>query len=375
MNALYDIIGVPFGYLMRIINSLFPNYAVSILIFTIVTKLLLSPVTYSMQKSSARMRLLNPKLEKLKKSYSNNFEKLQEEQQKLYQEEGLNPMSSCMPSLIQMLLLFGVIDVVYKPLTHILGITKDVRKAAAEIAGTSLSNLRCELLTMENLSANADKYKQLDGDFFNKVNEFSRNFTLFGANLGKSPSLKPDVWDKEAVILLLLPFLAGLAQMVQSVYSQMRQKKNSPDMKGGGCMTFMMYFSPILTVVFGFGLPAGISFYWIWSALFVFAMNFVLDIYFDKNIVAINEREKAKAKAYAEKHPEKKTIMQRMLEQQALENEQNGTNSKKANLDKLSRSEMNKINRDAIKEARKRMAEKYGDDYSDDDNDNDNDED
>ena len=119
MNALYDIIGIPFGYLMQLIDYLVGNYALSIIIFTIVTKIIFLPVNYKTQKNAARMQLLNPKLEKLRKSFSNNPQRLQEEQQKLYMEEGINPMGSCLPAFIQMFLVFGVIDVVYKPITHI----------------------------------------------------------------------------------------------------------------------------------------------------------------------------------------------------------------------------------------------------------------
>ena len=109
MNALYDIIGVPFGYLMRLIYSICNNYAVAIILFTVITKILLLPVNYKTQKGAARMQLLNPKLEKLKKSFANNPQRLQEEQQKLYQQEGVNPMGSCLPAFIQMFLLFGVL--------------------------------------------------------------------------------------------------------------------------------------------------------------------------------------------------------------------------------------------------------------------------
>ena len=126
MNALYDIIGVPFGYLMRLIYSICNNYAVAIILFTVITKILLLPVNYKTQKGAARMQLLNPKLEKLKKSFANNPQRLQEEQQKLYQQEGVNPMGSCLPAFIQMFLLFGVIDVIYKPVTHILDISKSI---------------------------------------------------------------------------------------------------------------------------------------------------------------------------------------------------------------------------------------------------------
>lgn len=383
MNALYDIIGIPFGYLMYLIYSLCHNYALAIIIFTVVTKLLLFPVNYHTQKGSARMQLLNPKMEKLRKSFASNPQRLQEEQQKLYQQEGINPMASCMPAFVQMFLLFGVIDVVYKPITHILHISKNVRRAAFDIAvGLSGSNangdfssLRSELVTMEQLDKHTDKFSSLAENFAQRVAEFSERYTIFGANLGKIPELHPETWNTESVILFCIPFIAGLAQLAQSIYSQWYQKKHNPDMpNGGGCMMLMMYLMPIMSVVWAFALPAGIGFYWIWSSLFSLLINFGLNQYFTpERTIRINEKEKEKARIYAEKHPEKKTFMQRMLEQQAeLERQQNGgTSSGRNSGNKASRSEMNKQNRDKLKEARKRMAEKYGEEYDENDNDDD----
>ena len=374
MNAIYDIIGIPFGYLMMLIYRIFQNYAVSIIVFTIVTKIILLPVNFKTQKNAARMQLLTPKLEKLRKSYSNNPQRLQEEQQKLYIKEGINPMGSCLPAFIQMFLLFGVLDVVYKPITHILRFSKGIRKEAAAIAGTKLSNLRGELVIMNDLNDEPSKYSGLlDGEFRTKVREFSDNFTIFGANLGKVPSIHVDWSSRESIVLFFIPICAGLAQLIASVYSQIHQRKVNPNMQSNGCLTFMMYFMPLLSVWFAYSVPAGVGFYWIWSALFSFFITFALNHYFTpERTEAINEKEKEKACIYAEKHPEKKTFMQRMLEQQELANQQNsGKNGKKPNGEKASRSEMNKFNRDKIKEARKRMAEKYGDVYDDNDIDED----
>ncbi len=380
MNSLYDIIGIPFGYLMYLIYSLCHNYALAIIIFTVVTKLLLFPVNYHTQKGSARMQLLNPKMAKLRKSFANNPQRLQEEQQKLYQQEGINPMGSCLPAFIQMFLLFGVIDVVYKPITHILHISKNVRSAAFDIASGlnenssgDFSSLRSELVTMEQLDKHFDKFTGLAENFAQRVAEFNENYTIFGANLGKIPELHPDTWNTESIILFCIPFLAGLVQLIQSIYSQAYQKKHNPDMPSGGCMTAMMYLMPIMSVVWAFALPAGIGFYWIWSSLFSLLINVGLNKYFTpERTMKINEKEKEKARIYAEKHPEKKTFMQKMLEQQAeLERQQNGGAVSKNNGSKASRSEMNKYNREKINEARKRMAEKYGEEYNENDNDND----
>ena len=383
MNFIYELIGVPLGYLMSLIYNIVPNYAIAIILFTLVTKLLLFPFNYKTQKGTARMQLLQPKLQKLQKSFANNPTRLQEEQQKLYQEEGVNPMGSCLPAVIQMLLLFGVIDVVYKPIKHILRISKEVRMAAVEKASElavqfkdvnggkaiASNNLRHELLTMDAMDKHPSEFANIGENFSSAVSEFTEHFTFLGANLGKIPSLHPEVWNKEAVILCIIPFLAGLAQLIVSVYSMHHQKKTNPTPQaGGGCMTAMMLLSPIMSVWFAFELPAGIGFYWIWSSLFSFLISLGLNAYFTHDrIVAMNEKEKEKARIYAEKHPDKKTFMQRILEQQAALEAQNGGTSNSG--EKLSRSEQNKANRDAINEARKKMAAKYGDIY-DESNDN-----
>lgn len=378
MNTLYDIIGIPFGYLMSWIYNLVGNYGIAIILFTIVTKILFFPVNYSTQKSSARMRLLNPKLEKLRKSYASNPTRLQEEQQKLYQQEGVNPMASCLPSFIQMFLIFGVIDVVYKPFTHILHLGKSVRESIVGIASDisvkaggktiEMSDLRNELRSMELITnpEHTSKFDSIGSDVMERIQELSEHFKLFGADLGKTPVFMPDNWTKESTVLFLIPILAGLAQLLTTIYTQWYQKKTNPNMQGMGCMNIMLYTMPLMSVWFAYQVPAGVGFYWIWSSVFSFVITLLLNMYFTtERTEKINEKEKEKARRYAEKHPEKKTFMQRMLEQQqALEQQQNGGKPVGEN-GKISRSEMNKYNRDRINEARRRMAEKYGDEYDD----------
>lgn len=375
---MYDIIGTPFGYVMKLIYDICGNYAVSIIIFTLLTKILLLPVNYKTQKNAARMRLLNPKLEKLKKSFGSNPQRLQEEQNKLYQQEGINPMGSCLPMFIQMVILFGILDVVYKPIKHILHISKDVVNIAVERAAKlavdaglkdfGVKDLRCELKTMEQVTLHPEKFKDLAENFRDLVYHFNEHFTLFGANLGKTPSLHPEVWDKEAVVLFLIPIISGIVQLASSLYSSWYSKKTNPTMSGQGCMTGMMIGLPIWSVWLAFSFPAGIGFYWIWSSLFSFIITFVLNNYFtDEKIAEIAEKDKEKARLYAEKHPGKKSFMEKLMEQAAAEQAAQGRIDE--NGEKISRSEQNRQDRDKLKEARKRMAEKYGDSYSDGDSD------
>lgn len=377
-NLLYDIFGIPFGFLMRWIYNLVNNYGVAIVLFTLVTKIIFLPVNYKTQKNSARMQALNPKLAKIQKSYQNNPQKLQEEQMKLYQEEGVNPMGSCLPAIIQMILIFGVLDVVYRPLTHILDFSKDVISSAKDIASQILtdsggnainsSDLRRELLTLEQFKNFPEKFSGLSTEFSSKVSEFCDNFQLFGINLGATPTIHPDSWNASSIGLFMIPILAGLAQFIQTVYMQIHQKKTNPSTNTNpsmGCMTAYMYMLPLFSIWFAFQVPAGVGFYWMVSSVFSFIINLALNCYFsEKRIAVIVEKDRQKAKKYAEVNGGKKTFMQKMLEQQqALEAQQQ--KEKLAVYDengkKLSRNELNNYNRQKISDAREKMDEKYSD--------------
>lgn len=198
-DFLYDLCGKPFGWIMRLIYDLVDNYALAILLFTIFTKLILFPISYKQQKNSAKMQRFNPKLEKLRKKYKDDPKKMQEEQMKLYQEENINPGASCLPMFLQFFILFGILDVVYKPLSFILKMKDSVISSAFEIVrnvnpelakqGTSL---RRELAILSAQHSDASAFQSVLGDNLSaKMTEFYDKFNLFGINLGEVPSWAP----------------------------------------------------------------------------------------------------------------------------------------------------------------------------------------
>ena len=134
MGWISEAIGSVLGLIMWLMYKIPPyNYALAIVLFTLVTKIILFPLSVKQQKSAAAMAAFQPKLEKLKKQYANNQQKLQEEQMKLYSEEGINPMASCLPLFIQFPILYGIFDVVYRPISHILRFSSDVIESARAI--------------------------------------------------------------------------------------------------------------------------------------------------------------------------------------------------------------------------------------------------
>lgn len=119
------IIATPLGWIMKVCYLICKNYGIALLLFTLLTRLIVFPLNVKQQKSMARMSMLQPKLEQLKKKYAKNQTKLQEEQMNLYAQAGVNPMASCLPMLITMVILFALIPVIYSPLTYVSGIDKE----------------------------------------------------------------------------------------------------------------------------------------------------------------------------------------------------------------------------------------------------------
>lgn len=119
MTWLYSIIGTPLGYILYFIYEFIcSNVGVAIIIFTFIVKLVLLPIYIKQQKSTAKSSVFQPKVMEIQQKYRNNQQKQQEELMKL-QQQGYKPYSGCLPMLLSFLILFGVIDVVYKPMTHI----------------------------------------------------------------------------------------------------------------------------------------------------------------------------------------------------------------------------------------------------------------
>lgn len=88
------------------INSVIHNYGWSMVVFTLLIKLVLLPLDYKSRKSMRRMTKLQPQIAKLQKKYANDKEKLNQKSAELYRREGINPMSGCLPLLVSMAILW-----------------------------------------------------------------------------------------------------------------------------------------------------------------------------------------------------------------------------------------------------------------------------
>lgn len=392
-----EIIGVPLGYIMWLMYQITHNYAWAIILFTLITKIILFPLSVKQQKSSAAMAAFQPKLEKLKKQYANNQQKLQEEQMKLYSEEGINPMASCLPLFIQFPILYGIFDVVYRPLTHILHAGKDAINAAAEItrniftanggAVPAYFEHRPEIYIVKEVQKDPSAFSSMAEqfpDFAEKVVNF--NNKLFGiVDLGDIPTLHPESWKAAAVILLMIPIMSGVIQLAMTIYMQIRNKKMNPDDPNMGGMNIMLYVMPLFSIWIAFKYPAGIGFYWTMSSLFSFVQSIVLyHIYTPEYVASLVEKDKKKRKKKNRPNMMERyqKIMEDKMASQNGQSSQSGSSglksgavSAKVSDDdeedgsseiKISRAKQKEYEKMIIREARRRQAEKYGEEFIED---------
>lgn len=342
MTFIYDLIGYPFGWIMWFLYQVVDNYMLDLIFFTIITKLLLLPITVKQQKNTARMSIFQPKMEEIKRKYANNKQKYQEEVQKLYEREGVNPASSCLPVFIQLFLLFGIYDVVNKPLTHIFRMPKEMVTAFIQKAidlgcniQSGTSNLQAQLHAFNFFKQNPQSFSDiLDTKTIDTLSSFK--LTFFGINFGEIPS-----WGWKMIILI--PILSGITALLSGFISQQINKKNNPAMQGqGATMGMMLLFAPIMSFWIAFRVPAGVGFYWTISNIFIIFQTIIIaKIFTPEKLKEIAEKEMEKIK-----EKRKITTVAQVVDED--------TGEVTTTVKELSDSEK-------IAAARKRMAEKYGD--------------
>ena len=355
------IFGYPLGWVMWALYQVVKNYGIAILIFTLFIRVILYPLGIKQQKSTARMAMFQPKIADLQKKYKNNKQKLQEEQMKLYEKEGYNPMSGCFPMLIQLPILFGLINVIYNPLTHMVRISDALIKQATDIAHTVLGNAFIasspQISIINAVKVNPTQFSSLGSDFVNSVQNF--DLTFLGFNLGETPVFG---WNW----LILLPLISGAT----SVFAMwLSTKYNYSAAMGGqqmaGATKGMLFIMPLFSLFFAFSVPSGVVLYWIASNVFMAIQTIMLyRIYSPEKMKVILEKDRVKQQA---KKKQKSSKLQRMLQESQMgKQEVEKAAAEDESAIKEYQGEMltqKEIDRRRLAEARRRDAEKYGEDY------------
>ena len=333
MSTIGYYICVPFAWLVRLFYNLTNSYGVALILFTLVIKLIMLPFQMKSKKSMMRMSRVSGQMQDLQKRYAKNQAKFQEEMQKLYEEEGVNPMSGCLWSFLPLPILMALYSIIRQPITHFMMLSKDVLQTVVQSvadAGVDLTNI-----VMMDKATGAPALK--DGLYqmaaYGQINLvkavqkmglstpdgwFNVNYKFLGLDLTATPweYVKSFTFTWAVIGVILIPILAGLSQFVFSKLTMKTQPQ--ADAAGGASMKSMMYMMPLFSVYIAFIMPAALGVYWIAQSVFSLIQEAILNKTFSAKI---SEEEEARFQA-RQADRQRRMEEARVQEQQRKQEEQ-----------------------------------------------------
>ncbi len=300
-DAIARILGKVLYFIYNTIG--FHNYGLSLIMFTVLIKCALLPLTVKQIKSTQQMQELQPELERLQKRYKNGKEKLNEETMKLYQEKGVNPAGGCLPMLVQLPIIFSLFYTIRRPLTYMLGWTKEAIGSVV----ISIMNLRPEFFQGKQFTF-IDKFEDIKTDPLAVAELFERNpyyeinvidamnkipnvaqegmekisLDFLGIiNLGVKPSYDFNViaQNPSVYIMALVMVVIAVGTTFLSTWLSMRSTSQSSNAQANQTGKSMMYVGPLMTLLISFQTPLGLSLYWTVSNVFQIAQQLFIEKY------------------------------------------------------------------------------------------------
>ncbi|MBO7304458.1 MAG: YidC/Oxa1 family membrane protein insertase [Clostridia bacterium] len=259
---LYKLLGTMLGWFSSIFGG---SYALGLLLYALVFKVVFLPFAIKQQKSQIAMAKLAPKISLIRAKYKGRTDRvsIQERDQKimeLQQKEGYNPLSGCLPMLIQLPLIICLYNVIRKPISYIAKFT-DI-KALRDVIGESAKNLD-EIGLIGEITANPDAFNGIENFDISKL----PNFNLFGVNLADTPSFT------NFSILVIIPVLAAVSQwftgwLTRKLNSNPAVQPGSGDDQSQMSMKIMEFVMPAMTMFIAFGFSGMLGLYWIYQSVF-----------------------------------------------------------------------------------------------------------
>lgn len=326
------------------------NLGLCIILFTIVVKLILFPLTFHQQKSSKINMVIQPEIQKIQKKYKDKKDqesmmRQNQEIQEVYSKYGTSMTNGCLTSFIQLPIIYALYRVIqnipayvgkvynmYSPIAQSIIDSKggkaqqflidfvDENKISGasyavntfkDLADVDLNNFIDVIANfgvshlnslMDTLGLTGDAGLTSSIQNIDEIHSF-----IFGINISEAPGYKLS-WA------LIIPLSSALFQYLSMKVSTGKQQQSDPSMNG--MMKSMMLTMPLMSLFVTISLPAGIGIYWSVSALITLLTQLLINFYYDHaDMDAILEKQMAKAEAKREKNGGKKSFMQRMMEE------------------------------------------------------------
>ena len=329
-TGLSDLIRVPFGYLLDWLYTFTNNYGLALILFSLIIKLVLLPMSVKSKKSMLKMSRLSPQVKALEAKYGDDKQKYQLAVQQMYKEEGVSMGGGCLWSFIPLIILLPLYYVIREPITYMMHNSRSVSEAIVAFIQASGENLGknsyyAQLAAAGHIGDYMDELKALAVTA--NANLQAMNFQFLGIDLAGIPTFR--FWECEGwgeIGLFLIPVVSAGLQAASMWLSQKMNNQVATNADGeqdaeaaktaNQTNMTMMLMMPLMSLWIGFSMPAAISIYWIAQAVF----GAVQDYFLTKHYRKAYEEEDAVRQELAAKRRAEEAEKER---QRALRREQN----------------------------------------------------
>lgn len=289
-----------FGYLLNFLYDLLHSYGISIIIFSIIVRIILIPITINQQKSMKKTNKIQKEIKIIQNKYKNNPEKLNQETMELYKREKMNPLSGCFSAIIQIFIILSVFWLVSSPLTYMkkvkeLDIYKEYETKVAENSSTKSSYKEIAMINLvekdyiqisEQLkNENIENKEELENKR-NELNKLRINMNFCGIDLSKVPTQSLN--DFKVYIIPILYVLSSFISIRLTTNSQNnenntnKENENSTEIDAMQSMNkSMSYMMPIMSVSIAAVVPLGLALYWLISNILMIIERLIIKKIFD----------------------------------------------------------------------------------------------
>ena len=282
-----------FGYILAFLYDLINNYGLAIILFTVIIKIVLLPLSIKQQRTLKKSTQLQEKMKVIQFKYKNNPEKMNQEMMELYKSENMSPFSGCLTAIVQLLLLLSVFYLVKSPLTYMEKIpTEDINKYITQLQeeGKINSNVYPEIdIIREHQWL---KEKNLDDPNIDRV---ALQMNFLGLDLSKVP--QQNMTDFTVYIIPILYILSSFISIRMTTAMQQKQKEKSKqdvtiDGSTGKELTvkdeneidtvmqtnkMMSWMMPIMSISIAFVAPLGLALYWLVNNILMIIERLILN--------------------------------------------------------------------------------------------------
>lgn len=271
-----------FGYLLEFIYNLVNNYGLAIILFSIVLKLVLLPISIKQQKTMQKSAKIQTKMKEIQTKYKNNPEKMNQEIMSLYKNEKMSPFSGCLSSIIQVILLFAVFYLVRSPLTF-------MKKVDPQVIENYTNEIKQE--QQVNTAYPEISVIQYKGQEDQRVNI---NMDFLGIDLSKVPTQSLN--DPRVYIIPVLYVISSFVSIRLTTNLQKgktKEKTNEIEVIDGEPKQLekqtdelaameqanksMSLFMPVMSIMIAVVAPLGLALYWLVNNLLMIAERLILN--------------------------------------------------------------------------------------------------